>query len=287
LVHLGAFHPFWGGTSTPWGKGASHLEKVEAKTSYDLAVTQLKGLKVIAWAWVLKATRVGFVWVVYKQLALPEFASAMDHHMMGMAFSRMASWGSLIAFFFEDLLTFAAYGHATIACARMAGYRLLRNTCRPLRSRTIAEFWNRYYYYFKELLVELFFYPAYLRYFKSYPRVRTVFATFMAASVGNVLYHFIVNQVSNVADLGFVATVIGFQTYAFYSLALAAGISVSQLWPRDPKAEAGWLRGRLVPGLRVCGFFCVLQVFSDTRPTYTLGDHFAFLFYLLGIDQWI
>ena len=35
-----------------------------------------------------------------------------------------------------------------IACVRMAGFRALRNTYRPLESRTVAEFWNRYAFYF-------------------------------------------------------------------------------------------------------------------------------------------
>ena len=39
------------------------------------------------------------------------------------------------------------------------GSRALRNAHAPLSSRTIAEYWNRYYYDFKELLADMFFYP--------------------------------------------------------------------------------------------------------------------------------
>jgi len=45
----------------------------------------------------------------------------------------------------------------------MAGFATLRNTYRPLESRSIAEFWNRYYYYFKEMLISFFFYPTFFR----------------------------------------------------------------------------------------------------------------------------
>ena len=36
----------------------------------------------------------------------------------------------------------------------------------------VVEFWNRFYYYFKELLVEFFFYPVYARYFRNHQRRR-------------------------------------------------------------------------------------------------------------------
>src|SRR5258708_38177490 len=54
--HLGVFHPFWGSTLTPFGKGLSYLQKFEAKTPEDLAVTQLKGLKLAAWTFLLSGS---------------------------------------------------------------------------------------------------------------------------------------------------------------------------------------------------------------------------------------
>ena len=53
--HLGVFHPFWGASLTPFGKGLSYLGKFEAKTPEDLAVTQLKGLKLACWTVLLAA----------------------------------------------------------------------------------------------------------------------------------------------------------------------------------------------------------------------------------------
>ena len=67
------------------------------------------------------------------------------------------NWLVLIANFFMRLVWFSVWGHTIIACCRMAGYNALRNTYRPLQSASIAEFWNRFYYYFKELLVDNFF----------------------------------------------------------------------------------------------------------------------------------
>ena len=115
-------------------------------------------------------------------------------------YSWYMSWAALISAFFESMLQMAVIGHIIIASARMAGFRLLRNTYRPLSSPNIAAFWNRYYFYFKELLVEFYYYPTFLRCFKQHLRVRLLFATFMAAGFGNAFYHFI-------RDIDYVATV--------------------------------------------------------------------------------
>ena len=54
VVRLGAFHAFWGSTTTPFGKGMAYLRKIEAKSPPELAVTQLKAVKLLAWLCVLQ-----------------------------------------------------------------------------------------------------------------------------------------------------------------------------------------------------------------------------------------
>ena len=283
FVQLGTFHAAWNWSEVPFGKGASYLRKFEAKNADELAVTQLKGLKLLVWACVLKAMLLVFRKTVYGILALPTFEMAMTAHAAGMPLPVGICWLSLLASFTEALLVMASWGHAIVAVARIAGYRLLRNTHKPLSSRTLAEFWNRYYFYFKELLVDLFFYPAFLRWFRGYPRLRLAFATFMAAGVGNALYHFM-REIGAVHELGLVKAVIGYQTYAFYCTMLALGIVVSQLRKHEPRADAGFLRARLWPPICVLTFFCLLHVFDDVGRDTTLADHFTFLFRLFHID---
>ncbi len=182
--HLGVFHPFWGSTLTPLGKGLSYLRKFEAKTPEDLAVTQLKGVKLASWALLLAVCLNGFNKLVHGYLALPYFDNAFLEYIAGTAYPRYLCWASLVAYFVEDVLYMTVWGGAIIASARLAGFRLLRNTYRPLESTTLAEFWNRYYFFYKELLVDHFFYPVFLRCFRANRKLRTFFATFMAACVG-------------------------------------------------------------------------------------------------------
>ena len=285
-LQAGCWRPAWmvgTDSSTPFVKGAAYLRRIEAQNPEELAVTQIKGLKLLLWALILKAGQVWFEYLIYGRLGIPGFELAFGRSAAGHPFAWYWNSLSLVAAFCSSLLQISVWGHQIVACVRMAGFRALRNTYRPLESRTLAEFWNRYYFYFKEMLVDLFFYPTFLRYFKKHPRLRMAAATMMAACVGNAIFHFF-RDISLVVELGWWRAIAGFQTYLFYSFALGAGISISQ-WRRKRKEDRSrsWLRRRLLPVLSVAGFFCLLHVFDDTNRTYGLHEHFVFVGRLFGL----
>ena len=176
------------------------------------------------------------------------------------------------------------WGHRFVACARLAGFALRRSTWRPLQSRTLADFWNRYYYYFKELLVDFFFYPTFFRVFKKRPRLRTFCATFMAAGVGNAIYHFVRN-VDFVWSLGPVQAIEGFGSYAFYCTLLALGIAISQL-RADARADqnTGGVVRSLWSFACVWGFVVCLHVFGgiDDRSV-SFTDRWFFMLHQFGV----
>lgn len=273
--------PFWSMSGTPFGKGWNYLSKFEAKTPEQLAVTQLKGTRLLAWALVLDAVRRVLVVTVHGQAGVPVFATVMAVALRGGHSPWYICWASLIAAFAENLLEISVWGHTVIAIARFGGFRLLRNTYRPLESQTIAEFWNRYYFYFKELLVDFFFYPAFLRFFRKSEGLRIAFATFIAACVGNMAYHF-TRDSFYISTVGLKQAIIGFQTYAFYCVMLTAGICISQWRSRRRKPGAPSLRRRVTASAGVMLFFCLLHVFDDERRTYSLMDHARFLLQMFG-----
>nr|WP_294523876.1 hypothetical protein [uncultured Rhodopila sp.] len=275
--------PFWSMSGTPFGKGWSYLSKFAAKNPAELAVTQLKGTRLLAWALMLDAVRRVLAVAVHGQAGIPVFASVMAVTLRGGHSPWYICWASLISAFFENLLEISVWGHTIIAIARFAGFRLLRNTYRPLESRTIAEFWNRYYFYFKELLVDFFFYPAFLRCFRQSEGLRIAFATVMAACVGNMAYHF-TRDSFYIASVGLKQAIIGFQTYAFYCVMLTAGICISQWRSRRHRTKAVSLPRRVAASAGVMLFFCLLHVFDDERRTYSLIDHARFLLQLFGAD---
>jgi hypothetical protein len=285
--HLGVFHPFWGSTLTPFGKGLAYLGKFEAKTPQELAVTQLKGLKLAYWTLLLAVCLNIFSTLVHDGLAIPNFDDTFLGYIAGTRYPRYLCWASLVAYFVEDVLHMAVWGGAIIACARMAGFRLLRNTYRPLESTTLAEFWNRYYFYYKELLVDHFFYPVFLRYFRAHRKLRVFFATFMAACVGNLIFHFL-RDIRFVAEMGWWNAVSGEASHAFYTFLLAIGVGVSQMRTQSRKRSPGLLLGYVLPCLWVALFFCVLHVFdAPLDRVHSIWQRGEFLLYLTGIDTWI
>jgi hypothetical protein len=285
---LGLFHSFWGATLTPFGKGVAYLRRVEAQTPADLAVTQLKGLKLLLWAALLSIVLRLFAIVVHQYLAIPAYDDAFARQIAGHPYPWYVCWLSLFAFFVDDLLRMAAWGGPIIACARLAGFRLLRNTYNPMAATTIAEFWNRYYFYYKELLVDHFFFPTFFSCFRKYRRLRVFFATFMAACVGNLLFHFM-RDIRFVVDMGPAKALIGEESHAFYTFILALGIACSQLRPRSiGQPSRGWLRARLLPALRVMLFFCLLHIFdAPVDRVHTIGQRMGFLLHLFGLDLWL
>jgi hypothetical protein len=287
LFHFATFNTFSWASFVPMGKGAANWQSVEAATPDALAVTQLKALKLLAWALVLKGVLWAYRTVIYQHLGIPYLGFVFAKFLHGGDVRPLAGALSIIANFPEQLLIVAIWGHVFVAIARLAGFRLLRNTCRPLSSRSIAEFWNRYYYYFKELLVDVYFYPTYVRWFKRHPRLRLAFATFMAAGVGNFFFHCIFENHKTIAVYGLLEALARSQSYAFYCLLLVIGIVASQLRVRRGNASAGWFRGRLMPSLGVSAFFCLLSFFDGPQRDVPLARHFEFLVQVFGLTQWI
>lgn len=273
--------PVWGGDVAPIGKGLSFLARFEARDPEALAAARLKGLKLAVWAMILSWAYLATAAVLHGALGVPRLGvmivnpAAVAHLPLG------TRWAGLLTNYALDLLIIAAWGHAIVAVVRMMGYAIPRNTVNPMAARSLADFWNRYYYYFKELLVDVFFYPAFVRFFKQSPRLRIAFATFCAAGFGNFLYHLI-----------FAAHVFGrgspleqldrFATLAFYVCFLSAGLIASQLWGRKSRPEDGFWRGQVLPRLHVALFFCFLKIFDSVWLEGDLSDRFAFLFSLFG-----
>ena len=281
-LQLGTYRPFWGSTVTPFPKGASYLRRIEARDSEQLAVTQLKGLKLLAWALLISLFAKYYMDVVHNYLAIPTFRMEFARSVHHAADPWYVCWASVLSEFFEEIITISIWGHRFIACCRMAGFNALRNTYRPLSSRTIADFWNRYYFYFKELMVDVFFYPVFLNYFKSNKKLRMAVATFAAAGFGNAFYHFI-RDLKYIAEMGLWRALASYHVYIFYCFVLASAITISQMRKRGP-AVSGFVRGHVVPAVCVILFYCLLHVFDYTERDYPITEHFRFLAHLFNLS---
>ncbi len=284
LLELGVMQPFWGATTTPFGKGAAFLRKTLSITPGDLAVTQIKGVKLLIWANVLLATKMAFTWLYLEKLNFPTAAQTQAAFFSNQSYPILLSWASLVYELVNFSLWLSIYGHTIVGIARLAGFRLPRNTCRPLTSQTLAEFWNRYNYYFKELMVEFFYIPTFLKVFRKHPRVRMFFATFMAAGVGNMVYHFL-QGIFLIESMGFEQTFIKFHaSYIFYCVILAGAISISQFRAYSGFQPSSTLFGRLYSFLVIWGFIVCLTIFATESVTYSLGERLTFMASLFGVS---
>lgn len=282
LARAGFMRAFWGGSATPIGKSFGYLNKFDAANQQELAITRLKGMKLAVWALVLTGLLQAVNATVNDGLDIPSLHNAILAHAGGDSFGHGVNWASLVVNYFTDLMIIAIWGHFIVSVVRMVGYRIPRNTRNPLASRTLAEFWNRYFFYFKELLVDFFFYPAFVRYFKKNTKMRVAFATFCAAGLGNFLYHF-ARETYQFAQLPVWEALMIFQSAVFYSLALAAGLIISQWRGAQPKPEDGFFMYEVWPRLNVFAFFCFLKIFDDITGEGSLAERGAFALSLFGL----
>lgn len=282
FARSGFMRPFWGGSATPIGKSFGYLNKFDAKNAEELAITRLKAIKLIVWALILTVMMHAMELVARGYLNLPVLQEIILAHADGNPFTTATNWSSLIYNYFLDLVVIAIWGHFIVAVIRMIGYRIPRNTRNPLASRTLAEFWNRYFFYFKELLVDFFFYPTFVRYFKKTPKLRIAFATFCAACLGNFLYHF-ARDTFHFAQLPFWEALAIFQSAAVYSVLLALGLILSQLNPYKPKPQDGFIRYEVLTRLNVIAFFCFLKIFDDMSGEGTVVERFVFMIDLFAV----
>jgi hypothetical protein len=215
----------------------------------------------------------------------------MDDALLAVDEQRLAwysYWYILFVNFYLYLLFYFALGHYVISLARLAGFNVRRNAYKPFYATNVAEFFSRYDYYYKEILVTLFFYPAFLRWFRKHPRVRMLFATFCAASIGNTLIH-LLDGTNRIHDVGLWQALIDHQAFFVYSLLLTLGIYLPQLVGKSGltggsrKTRTLTLPGKVFASASVFTFFMVINVFFLGTWTIELGQRFRFLAHMVGL----
>jgi hypothetical protein len=170
------------------------------------------------------------------------------------------------------VLYFTIFGHKIVGLCRLAGFNIYRNTYKPYRATSIAEFYNCIYYYFKELLASFFFYPAYLRWFRKRPRLRLFAATLAAAGFGNVLFHFLRTEDRILRD-GLWQTALFFQPYVFYGLLLGSAIAISQVRGIGRRRQTPTGARRLLATAGVWLFFCLICLIEEPNDAHGLRDY--------------
>ncbi len=279
------FMPMWGSTLTPFPKGINYLDQIEIKDPENLARVQLKAIKLMFWALILGVilNEVMRITLIFHIPSLQQSLINLEiHHQVLLCHE---AWLVLFSHFIITSLKLFFIGHAIIAIVRMSGFNALRNTYKPFYSLTLVEFWNRYYYYFKELLVDHFFYPCFFRFFKGegQAKIRLFVATMAAAGLGNAIYHFFAKG-SQIFTLGLIHACQAYFTYVIYCLILGMGIGISQI--RSQRCNINELN--LLIKSRKCffvlGFYLLLSVINSPYLQASGATIFHFYGRLIGIS---
>lgn len=293
--HLITLWPAFGGNNTPYGKGLDYLARCEAKTAEQLARAQLSGIRLIGLGIIWGVTLFVLEGILYGDgNALTRFLGGprlpvpgLDEVVVqGAGAPVAAAWAGIYCELFKQVLRHAAGSHAIIGVLRLFGFNVFRSTYKPLLAESISEFWNRYYYYFKELLANFFFLPTFARLgrrLRNWPRLRLLCAVFAAALVGNLYYH-LLRMAVPLAEGRILPSLAALDSRMLYCLLLAIGIYVSML--RE--------QGRLGQGARPGGVRRVLRIFGvwtffglifiwDVRSPASLLTRVDFFLGLFGI----
>jgi hypothetical protein len=292
-AHLFYVWPVWGGSETPYGKGLDYLARREAGSAETLAQSQLAGIKLLLLAVLWRAAVTSMDAVVYGEtvasMAVPP-AWSLDlprlRHLVADPGSTplWVAWFSVYAELVRSTLTLAVNGHTIVGVLRLCGFNVFRNTYKPLLADSVVEFWNRYYYYFKELLAEFFFFPTYTR-VRVRPWLRTLLAVFAAAFLGNLYYHLLQRDQALLSG-DVVALWDDLHSRAFYCFLLATGIWVSMQRERRRRGaleagDTGAVR-RLVRVAGVWTFYGLIHIWAIGRGHPTFDQRTRFFLALFG-----
>lgn len=285
----GFWRPFWGFSNVPVGKGAGYLLRVEARTGEALAASHCAGLRLMAWGLLASLAMDALGRALYSpdglaatglvaaipRSGLPRVAELLDLVAAGQSPSLATRWLSVLGEFALSVLHMMAWGHPIVATCRMAGFHAAANTDRPLLATSVAEFFNRFYFYFKELLATFFFYPVFLRARALPARGRLLAATLASAGLGNFVFHFCRDSAA-IFRFGLAEALVRYHVYAAYALVLGVAVAVSQLRQQGAR---GWrpagLR-RAAATLGVVAFYALLNVL-DVPTAHPLQVYLALL----------
>lgn len=226
IFRLAFYRPFWSWYFVaPIPKGESYWRRIEVSAPSDLGLLRSKAMGLMYWGFALHFLMIGSkelfgeVSVIGVTLHVRPILESLQLIEAGRALSVLDVWTSVLWDFWVNLLLFASRGHMIVAVVWFAGYQCERNTRAPLLAKSPIDFFQRYNYFYKELLFQIFFFPTFLR-LKGLPaKVRIALALLIAVGLGNFLVIFLRNTELHFT-LGFGASFIELSNYLVYALLL-------------------------------------------------------------------
>lgn len=294
--HLFYLWPVWGGLDLPIAKGLDYLARHEAADRQAFARSQLAGIKLlilaVLWTWALQLMDAAVhgvedspfsAWLGGWTLGIPRLQDTLQGHGVS---GIPLSWASLYLELIYVTLETAIWGHLIVGCLRLLGFNVFRNTYKPLLAESIIEYWGRYSHYFKELCVDFFFYPTYLRCAWAGPRLRMFIAVFAAAFAGNMYFH-ILEEPELLIEGDPAALWTTWGARMVYCLLLAFGVWVSMLRQQSRRAtKSGTAVSNLTRIRRIAGvwtYYAIIHIWHIELTDVGPGERARFLAAAFGL----
>jgi hypothetical protein len=292
--NLFAALPFFAAGGVPFGKGPAYLAKHEAAGPGELASSQIEGVKLLLLAglwrvadaalqWTLWGIPTSWLpaWTPFQRAPLPSMELLMR---IPASFALWQRWAALYGELFHAVLALAWFGHTIVAAFCLLGFHIPRNTQSPLTATTIVDFWGRYYFYFKELLMDFFFFPVFLKTSRLTVLWRTMLATAAAAFLGNLYYHAVLYSpiLASGDTRGFRSLL---SARVVYCALLAAGLCASMARAlKRPQARTASPLRRAAQVFVVATFFALLHVWNYGGPPIPMERRLHLWKTLVGVE---
>lgn len=184
---------------------------------------------------------------------------------------------------------FVGIVHFKTGVWRICGYDFEPYFSRPWLATNLVVFWARYTYYFREFLLQTFYYPVFLRFFRGRPRLRIFVATVAAAGLGNLVWGHLTERMY---DYGMTTEQLRYtlHTWPYYAL-LSGGIALTALYllefsrrkRRRPWTPGPKLATDVLASFGTFQYFSIIHIMSRPSSGSTEWDLFRLMLRGLGI----
>ena len=178
-------------------------------------------------------------------------------------------------------LIIAGNGHFFVSIIRMAGFNIYRNTYKPWAALSIVDFFNRFYYYYKEVLVSLFFIPTFTRLInsKNY-RISLFISAIITVFFGNAFLH-LTHDVYYLNLYGFWGIIVMYKQLFLRYFACALLIAVSLI--RKKRVNKIYRVKNFLNIVFIYILFSIINVW-DLKNGLSLNDFMKLVLHLFGIS---
>ncbi|MEE3329237.1 MAG: hypothetical protein VX246_00090, partial [Myxococcota bacterium] len=185
------------------------------------------------------------------------------------------------------MLFFGSVMHFKVGVWRIFGYDVAAYYDRPWKATNLVALWSRFAFHYREFLVRAFYYPSFFRWFRGYPRLRVFFASMMAATVGNFIWH--VSERAFFHDISLDSLLYTVSTWPYF-IFLGLGIGSYQLFrmarkpTRKPWTRDRWIALDVLSAYATLQYFGLIHIFMRPDSDGTTADLFRLFLLGFGIE---